>query len=90
MLNASILDIATAFRDKYFSYEDWSKQDIDEIDRREDELSYNFQIWDYFFSLQDIFYAMWYDIPEDVLFKWYDEAINEKIKINLKSFYLHN
>ena len=64
------------------------KADIECIDWREDELSYNFQIWAYFFSLQDIYYAMWYDIPEKILFEWYDEAINEKIRINLKNFYL--
>jgi hypothetical protein len=33
---------------------------------------------------------MWYDIPEKILFEWYDEAINEKIRINLKNFYLMN
>lgn len=87
-VNESINTLVLSFRDKYFTYDDGSKSDIECIDWREDELSYNFQIWDYFFSLQDIYYAMWYDIPEKILFEWYDEAINEKIRINLKNFYL--
>ena len=89
-LNESINTLVLSFRDKYFKYNDEDKADIECIDRREDELSYNFQIWAYFFSLQDIYYAMWYDIPEKILFEWYDEAINEKIRINLKNFYLMN
>ena len=89
-LNKSINTLVLSFRDKYFSYGDDDKADIECIDRREDELSYNFQIWAYFFSLQDIYYAMWYDIPEKILLEWYDEAINEKIRINLKNFYLIN
>ena len=89
-LNESINTLVLSFRDKYFSYGEDDKADIECIDWREDELSYNFQIWAYFFSLQDIYYAMWYDIPEKILFEWYDEAINEKIRINLKNFYLTN
>ena len=89
-LNESINTLVLSFRDKYFKYNDEDKADIECIDWREDELSYNFQIWAYFFSLQDIYYAMWYDIPEKILFEWYDEAINEKIRINLKNFYLMN
>ena len=41
-LNESINTLVLSFRDKYFSYED--KADIECIDWREDELSYNFQI----------------------------------------------
>ena len=89
VVNESINTLVLSFRDKYFKYNDEDKADIECIDWREDEL-YNFQIWDYFFSLQDIYYAMWYDIPEKILFEWYDEAINEKIRINLKNFYLMN
>ena len=68
-LNESINTLVLSFRDKYFSYDDEDKADIECIDRREDELSYNFQIGAYFFSLQDIYYAMWYDIPEKILFE---------------------
>lgn len=43
-VNESINTLVLSFRDKYFSYGDDDKADIECIDRREDELSYNFQI----------------------------------------------
>ena len=44
VVNESINTLVLAFRDKYFKYDDGSKADIECIDWREDELSYNFQI----------------------------------------------
>ena len=42
VVNEAINTLVLSFRDKYFSNED--KADIECIDWREDELSYNFQI----------------------------------------------
>jgi hypothetical protein len=43
-VNESINTLVLSFRDKYFSYGNDDKADIECIDWREDELSYNFQI----------------------------------------------
>lgn len=44
VVNESINTLVLDFRDKYFTYDDGSKAEIESIDWREDELSYNFQI----------------------------------------------
>lgn len=92
-LDRAINTVVLQFRDKYFTYDDWSVTQPDCIDWESDRLSYNWQLGDYFFSLSDIYTALWYDIPEDILLEWYDATVDEALKKswkvipNLENFY---
>lgn len=83
-----VTEMCEAFADKYF----WEDAEM-------------FMVWennvwlfpwplfvnDYYFSLDDVYTAMWYDIPEDCLFQYMDyqeEVMYEwAVDYNLKSFY---
>ena len=91
-LNNDIQLFAEAFANKYFCDEsgmfDWEIWFVE--DSHADELNYNLYVNDCYFSLQDIFYALWYNIPYDMLMEWYDynSDPNKKERINLKNWYL--
>lgn len=92
-LDEQIGDVVDLFVDRYFTYEDWSQPDAECIDWESERLSYNRQFGDYFFSLSDIYTALWYDIPQDILLEWYDATVDEALKKswkvipNLENFY---
>lgn len=92
-MDRAICDAVSLFVDKYFTYDDWSKTTAECVDWESERLSYNRQFWDYFFSLSDIYTALWYDIPSEILFEWYDTTIDEylgktgKTVPNLENFY---
>ena len=95
-LNKTIEAIAQRFAEKYFLAEDPEiKLDIHFVeDSFSDELNYNVFINDYYFSLQDIYHALWYDIPFDIIDEWYEEWTTNvwdtilQAKVSLKNFYL--
>lgn len=95
-LNKLIDEVASKFAEKYFS--DASKVSMFFVeDSFSDELNYNIFINDYYFSLQDMYHALRYDIPWEVIDERYEKStavINWKTilqeRVNLKNFYLLN
>jgi len=95
-LNRIIDDMASRFAEKYIS--DVGKISIYFVeDSQSDELNYNVFVNDYYFSIQDIYHALRYDIPWEVIDKRYNEAtsiIDWKVilqsRVSLKNFYLLN
>jgi len=99
LLNKSIDKFAERFVEKYFLAEDPDmKIDIHFVeDSMSDELNYNVFINDYYFSLQDLYHALRYDIPWEVIDKRYNEATSVigwkailQGRVSLKNFYLLN
>jgi len=77
-LNKEIEFFAQEFAKKYFCDEDglFTGEIHFVEDSFSDELNYNLYVNDCYFSLQDMFYALRYDIPKEVLFEWYDHQID--------------
>lgn len=72
LLNKSIDKLTERFVEKYFKDE---KVDIHFVeDSMSDELNYNVFINDYYFSIQDIYYALRYDIPFDIIDQRYTDS----------------
>ena len=96
-LNNNIETFMWIFLEKYFAGEDWKFEWEFSIveDSSSNELKYNLFVNDMYFSLQDIYYALRYDIPLEILEKWYWERTDEMLKWdewkvvpNLKNYYL--
>lgn len=95
LLNKNIEKFAERFADKYFLSKDPElKLDMYFIEwEHSDDINYNLYINDYYFSIDDIFHALWYDIPFEIIDERYDlrSDINneDRDKVwNLKNFYL--
>lgn len=90
-LNAQIEALAQVFIEKYFLVDDPElKISTYRVEEASDMLSYNCYINDYYFSIDDMYTALWYGIDPDTLFDWYDiqaDPSNEH-KINLKNYWL--
>lgn len=97
-LDIVIEQLVKQFINKYYTYEDWSKSEADCIDWEEDSLSYNWNIGDEYWSIDDMYTALYYDIPSKILFKWYDIRLEDWLKrakgektdwlpLNLKNYY---
>ena len=86
-LNNSILYMTNEFWLKYY----WEDFQIQRIDREDDCLHYNLQINDDYRNIDEIYTALWYNIPEKILFKYLDERLDKALKHevmpNLKNFY---
>lgn len=88
-LNRHIDILAQVFIRAYFSDDSELKITTYRVEGREDELSYNCYINDYFFSIDDMYTALWYEIDRDTLFDWYhlmSDPSNRK-KITLKNYW---
>lgn len=61
------------------------------IDWEDDCLHYNLQINDDYRNIDEIYTALWYDIPKKILFEYKEEsfayALRKETFINLKNFY---
>ena len=87
MLNDSIDKLVNEFTLKYY----WEDAYIIRTDWDIDCLHYNLQINDEYRNIDEIYTAMWYNIPEKILFKYLDERLDKALKHevmpNLKNFY---
>lgn len=86
-VNNAITRLVDTFWKKYYN---WDFQ-ISWIDREDDCLHYNLQINDDYWNIDEIYTALWFDIPKKILFKYYDERLDKALKHetmpNLKNFY---
>ena len=82
----------TRLVDKYAKTYYWEEFQIQRIDWEDDCLHYNLQINDDYWNIDEIYTALWFDIPKKILFKYYDERLDKALKHevmpNLKNFYL--
>lgn len=87
-VNDAITRLVDFFWKKYYN----GDFQIQRIDWEDDCLHYNLQINDDYRNIDEIYTALWYDIPKKILFKYYDERLDKALKHevmpNLKNFYL--
>lgn len=81
-LKNQIDKLAEAFMQKYFSGDPELKITCYRVEDQADTLSYNLYINEYFFCLDDIYTAIWYDIPFEVLTDWYDHRVEYSLAKN--------
>ena len=93
-LNDQATDLAMAFIHKYFWDESTNsfQGDLYWIENQEHDLHQNVFINDYYFSLDAMYHALWYNIPKDELFQWYDHVQRSYMEgsthHNLRNWYL--
>ena len=87
-VNNAITRLVDKFAKTYY----WEDFQIQRIDWEDDCLHYNLQINDDYRNIDEIYTALWYDIPEKILFEYKDESVDHAIRketfMNLKNFYL--
>lgn len=88
MLNDSIEKLVSEFALKYY----WEDAHIIRTDREIDCLHYNLQINDDYWNIDEIYTALWYNIPKKILFEYKEQSVDHAIRkgtfMNLKNFYL--
>lgn len=87
-VNNAITRLVDKFWKKYYG----EYFEIKWVEREDSTLHYNLQINDDYWNIDEIYTALWYDIPEKILFKYLDERLDKALKHetmpNLKNFYL--
>ena len=89
LLNKQIEWVAIRFVEKYFE----TNADFYFVEEHmSDEMNYNLFVNDYYFSMQDIYYALRHDIPWEIIDEWYDKTTDDFLKhkktVNLKNYLL--
>ena len=74
LLNKQIEWVAERFVEKYF---ETTANFYFVEEHMFDELNYTLYVNDYYFSMQDVYYALRYDIPRDVIDEWYDKSLEQ-------------
>jgi len=74
-------------------YFDWA--DPERIVRITDNYLWPHMFWDMYFSIEDIYTALQWEIPENILFEWYDYAYEchleeKKVEYNLLNYFKIN
>lgn len=90
MLNDSIYILVSEFTLKYYE----ENAHVIRIDCDNDCLHYNLQINDDYWNIDEIYTALWYNIPEKIVFEYKEESVDHAIRketfMNLKNFYQTN
>lgn len=75
-LNNIATDVAMAFVHKYFWDNDRNdfSGELHRIEHEENELHQNLFINDYYFSLETIYSALYFNVSKEDLFSWYDHV----------------
>jgi len=92
-LNNAILYLVDEFWKKYY---DWEFQ-MSRVEWQDEELHYNFEMNQDYWNIDQVYTALWFDIPEDILFEWKEYSLDyytREVKkkkpdpfMNLKNFY---
>lgn len=86
-VNNAITWLVDKFAKTYY----WDDFQIQWIDWEDDCLHYNLKINDDYRNIDEIYTALRYNIPKEILFKYYEERLDKAIKketfMNLKNFY---
>ena len=86
-VNNAITRLVDKFWKKYY---DWDFK-MSRVERQDEELHYNFEMNQDYWNIDEVYTALWYDIPKKILFKYLDERLDKALKHevmpNLKNFY---
>lgn len=82
-LRSSIVQLVDEFSRRYFEWWEWEEVWISWLIFK---VKYEFNSY-YVYDLEDIYTAIYYNIPLEIVIRYYEER-NEKI--NLKIFYIRN
>ena len=86
-VNNAITRLVDKFAKTYY----WEDFQIQRIDWEESELHYNLKINDEYRNIDEIYTALWYDIPKKILFEYKEKSLESAYKkepfMNLKNFY---
>lgn len=89
-VNNAILYMVNSFWLKYY----WDDFQMVRIDWEDDCLHYNLQINDEYRNIDEIYTALWYDIPKKILFEYKEKSLESAYKkepfMNLKNFYMNS
>lgn len=89
-VNNAILYMVNSFWLKYY----WDDFQMVWIDWEDDCLHYNLQINDDYRNIDEIYTALWYDIPKKILFEYKEKSLESAYKkepfMNLKNFYMNS
>lgn len=89
-INSEMEHMFQLFADTYYQLEDYEEcYHIELIDHESDGLHYNVHINNDYWNADEVFVALWYNIPKNLLFAYYDQR-SEKVHMNLKNFYFNN
>ena len=91
-MNDNIANFVMAFIYKYFFEDGVFDGELYFVEHESDSLHFNLYVNDYYFALDDIYTALWYDIPWETLEQRYYLSTDPENtdKINLKNFYLNS
>lgn len=85
-VNNAITRLVDKFWKKYYN-----EYKLEWVERREEDLHYNFKMNDDYWNIDEVYAALWYNIPEKILFKYLDERLDKAFKsepmINLKNYF---
>ena len=86
-VNNALERMVDRFAKKYY-WEDFQRE---WIDWRDEDLHYNLQINDDFRNIDEVYTALWFDIPKKILFEYKEKSLESAYKkepfMNLKNFY---
>jgi hypothetical protein len=82
-LRSSIVQLVDEFSRRYFEWWEWEEVWISWSILK---VKYEFNSY-YVYDLEDIYTAIYYKIPLEIVLRWYEERDN---RINLKTFYIRN
>lgn len=86
-VNNAITRLVDRFAKTYY----WEDFQIQRIDWENDCLHYNLQINDEYRNIDEIYTALWYDIPKKIVFEYKEKSLESAYKkepfMNLKNFY---
>ena len=89
-VNNAITRLVDKFWKKYYG-EDFK---IERIDRKDEDLHCNLRINTIHRNIDEIYTALWFDIPKEIVLKFKEEQTDKAIKketfMNLKNFYFLN
>lgn len=85
-VNNAITRLVDKFWKKYYD-----EYRLEWVDWREEDLHYNFEINQDYWNIDEVYTALWYDIPEKILFEYKEKSLESAYKkepfMNLKNFY---
>lgn len=88
-VNNAITRLVDKFWKKYYD-----EYRLEWVDWREEDLHYNFKMNDDYWNIDEVYTALWYDIPKKILFEYKEKSLESAYKkepfMNLKNFYMNN
>ena len=89
-VNNAITRLVDKFWKKYY---DWEFK-MSRVERQDEELHYNFEMNQDYWNIDEVYTALWFDIPKKILFEYKEKSLESAYKkepfMNLKNFYMNS